>query len=148
MSVEILSRQRGAIVRCGNGAFEGELACGESFMTGQIRKGLVRGAAKSAGWGRSETPGLKRVDLCPDHVKADHERTRDLCRVRCGHENCTACFEASGQKTKREQAKRAGWGRMSAKGRVRNAKKLDLCPAHLAEEHRRVAALAPSKAAA
>lgn len=151
MSVEILPRQRGAIVRCGNGALEGADDCSESYMTGQIQAGLVRSAAKAVGWGRSEVRRFKRVDLCPRHVAADKERTKERRRVRCGHENCTACFEGTGPKDKRRQAKRAGWGKASKRGRGRRAKEHDLCPEHLAEEHRRVAALTeerPKKAVA
>lgn len=56
MSVKLLPRQRGCVLRC-NG-------CDASLHTGQIQKGLVRVYAKTLGWGR----GLrlrKRRDLCP-----------------------------------------------------------------------------------
>lgn len=147
MSVEILSRQRGAIVRCGNGALAGQCACYESFMTGQILAGLVRAAASKAGWGRSQIKGFRRVDLCPAHVIEDRERTAEQRRVSCGHPDCVERFDGTSAlpQIKREQAKRAGWGRGDPSGR--KGKKPDLCPAHMADEHRRVAGL-QAKAAA
>lgn len=49
MTVEILSRSRGAVIRC--------TACKQSMTTGQIQIKILRTYAKSIGWGRGSDPG-------------------------------------------------------------------------------------------
>ena len=82
MSVNILSRQRGAIIKCNR--------CGQTLTTGQIKVKIIRSYAKSIGWirgllkrstGSSETETGERAngrhDLCPACAPAEKQRAED-----------------------------------------------------------------------
>ena len=83
MTVELLSRERGCVIRCN----EGDLASSPDWFTCSARHftALIfirpnRRAAEAAGWMRG---GDKRVggsglsfDFCPEHAEAERERIR------------------------------------------------------------------------
>lgn len=76
MSVEKLSRDRGTITHCSNGAFEGRPPCPEGYVTGLTAVRNHHASARKQGWGTSAVKGFGRLWLCPDH-KASEKRTLD-----------------------------------------------------------------------
>jgi len=79
MTVEILTRNRGAVIHCNRcGRFPNSEHWKTSLTTGQVQVGLIRGYAKSKGWIRGlrktkwippgqtyRLPANQRHDICP-----------------------------------------------------------------------------------
>lgn len=79
MSCTILSRNRGASLRCN---YDG---CEASLTTAQIQVGLIRAYARTQAWIRGLDPGSgspetggrpanRRWDICPEHAEVELER--------------------------------------------------------------------------
>jgi hypothetical protein len=77
MSVEKLSRDRGTITRCGNGAHEHRPDCAESFFTGLTAVKHHHAAARGKGWGKSQVDGFRRAWLCPSHKTNEKQAIAD-----------------------------------------------------------------------
>jgi sRNA-binding protein len=81
MTATILSRDRGAALRCN---YDG---CPHGITTAQIQAGLIRAYAASVGWirgldsgsGSPDTggrPANRRWDICPEHAVVERERAK------------------------------------------------------------------------
>ena len=90
MSVEILSRYRGAIIHCNRcGRFPNSEHWKTSLTTGQVQVGAIREYAKSKGWIRGlrktkwippgqtyRLPANQRHDICPACAPAERAEVK------------------------------------------------------------------------
>jgi len=74
MSSRLLSRERGCVISCDHGIYEGEgEPCETQVYTAVIRVKPTRKYAASLGWIRGGG-NRKRRDYCPAHAPAELER--------------------------------------------------------------------------
>lgn len=77
MSSEVLTRDRGVIIRCDFGAWDDEPGyCDASIHTGNVLVKVNRAAAKKVGWIKGGE-GRKRCDYCPAHAPVELKRQAD-----------------------------------------------------------------------
>jgi hypothetical protein len=77
MSVTRLSRDRGIVIHCSHGRWEGNADCAATHVTANVLIKVNRAEAKRAGWGRGGK-GRKRDDYCPEHLKAEKLRLAQI----------------------------------------------------------------------